>query len=144
MTNAELEAKAHADDKAKAEAEAKAKAEADDKAKAEAKAHADDKAKAEAEAKERVKGIIGHAEAEGRQGLANHLAFETGMSVEEAGKLLATSPKEIKGGKLGPAMVSNRPGISSQEDQPAGKAAINPQAIYVKRAEQAAAFRGGK
>jgi len=44
-----------------------------------------------AEERERIQGIMNHAEAEGRQALANHLAYETEMSVEEAGKVLAAS-----------------------------------------------------
>lgn len=42
----------------------------------------------------RVKGILGHAEAKGRAGLAEHLAYDTDMSVEQAGALLAAAPRE--------------------------------------------------
>lgn len=42
----------------------------------------------------RIKAIVTHAEADGRGKLAAHLAFATNMSTEEAGALLAASPKE--------------------------------------------------
>ncbi|WP_301361852.1 S49 family peptidase [Stutzerimonas nitrititolerans] len=42
----------------------------------------------------RVQGILQHAEAEGRGQMAEHLAFSTDMSVEQAGALLAAAPKE--------------------------------------------------
>jgi signal peptide peptidase SppA len=41
----------------------------------------------------RIAAIIGHAEAEGRADLAKHLAFETDLSPEAAGALLAKAPK---------------------------------------------------
>lgn len=42
----------------------------------------------------RVKGILCHAEAKGRAGLAEHLAYDTDMSVEQAAALLAAAPRE--------------------------------------------------
>jgi capsid assembly protease len=148
MNDAEMKAKAEAEAKAKAEAQQKAEAEQKAKADAEAKAKADAEAKAKAEAasagsneRECVKGIIGHAEADGRQALANHLAFETGMSVEEAGKMLAAAPKEVKGGRLGPAMASNKPGITSQTETGNQAPAISPQSVYAKRAKDVAVVR---
>lgn len=42
----------------------------------------------------RIAGILGHAEAAGRRALAEHLAFKTTNTVEEAVALLAVSPKE--------------------------------------------------
>lgn len=47
--------------------------------------------------RERIKGITGHAEAKGRSALAEHLAFSTDMSVEDAAKILAASPKSEGG-----------------------------------------------
>ena len=41
----------------------------------------------------RFSGIRGHAEAQGREQLAEHLALHTSMSVEEAVSILAASPK---------------------------------------------------
>lgn len=42
----------------------------------------------------RISAITGHAEAAGRTKLATHLALNTEMTVEEAGAILAASPKE--------------------------------------------------
>lgn len=41
----------------------------------------------------RIAGIIGHAEASGRESLAQHLAFSTTMTVEAAAAALAAAPK---------------------------------------------------
>lgn len=51
------------------------------------------KAGSEAE-RARVRGITTHAEAAGRTSLAEHLAYETAMSVDDAAKMLAKAPKE--------------------------------------------------
>lgn len=48
-----------------------------------------------AEERARIQGIVNHAEAEGRGALANHLAYETDMSIEAAGKVLAASGQEL-------------------------------------------------
>lgn len=45
-------------------------------------------------AKTRISAILTHPEAVGRAKQASHMAFETEMSVEDAGKLLAVSAKE--------------------------------------------------
>lgn len=59
----------------------------------EAPATIDTAAAASAE-RTRVQGILQHAEAQGRGKMAEHLAFNTSMGVEEAGALLAAAPKE--------------------------------------------------
>lgn len=41
----------------------------------------------------RVKGILCHAEAEGRGALAEHLAYDTDMSIEQAAAALAAAPR---------------------------------------------------
>ena len=53
-------------------------------------------AKSEARSAEqsRIKGILTCDEAEGRNDLANHIAFNTDMNVEDAQKLLSASPKK--------------------------------------------------
>lgn len=43
----------------------------------------------------RIQGILNHANAEGRGKLANHLAFNTEMSVEQAGEMLAAAEQEV-------------------------------------------------
>jgi signal peptide peptidase SppA len=45
--------------------------------------------------KARIKAITGHAEAQGRKELAEHLAFDTDMSAEDAVKMLAKAPKTV-------------------------------------------------
>lgn len=42
--------------------------------------------------RQRVGAIIGHPNAKGREAMANHLALNTEMSVEDAGALLAVAP----------------------------------------------------
>lgn len=49
---------------------------------------------AAAAAKSRIKAILTADEAKGRGKMAEHLAFETEMSIEQAKALLATAPKE--------------------------------------------------
>jgi ClpP class serine protease len=51
------------------------------------------KAEATAAAQARIAGILQHAAAKGRESTANHLAFNTQMSVEEAAHVLATIPE---------------------------------------------------
>lgn len=48
---------------------------------------------ARVEERARVSAIIGHAEAEGRTQLAQHLAMNTALTVEAAGEILKNSPK---------------------------------------------------
>lgn len=43
----------------------------------------------------RISAILTHAEAEGRSKLAQHLAFKTTQSVEDAAAMLAAAPKEV-------------------------------------------------
>lgn len=58
-----------------------------------APATVDNAAAASAE-RTRVQGILQHAEAAGRGKMAEHLAFNTDLAVEQAGALLAAAPKE--------------------------------------------------
>ena len=57
---------------------------------------------AQAAERQRVNGILNHTEAKGREKQANYLAFETGMSVEEAGKHLAMSERKAEAAALAP------------------------------------------
>jgi signal peptide peptidase SppA len=59
----------------------------------------------------RVSGIMGHAEAAGRTELANHLAMNTNMSVEEAAGVMAASPKTQAAEKK--PEVTSKPGESA-------------------------------
>ncbi|MGI4850414.1 MAG: S49 family peptidase [Janthinobacterium lividum] len=49
--------------------------------------------------RDRSKGIMQHVESKGRETLASHLAYETSMSVDEAGKILAAAPKPAEPAK---------------------------------------------
>lgn len=80
-----------------------------------------DGAKAE---RTRIQGILGHAAAEGRSTLANHIAMSTDMDVEAAVKMLEASPKEAaqvteptkpeaKGADFNAAMSKDNPGITA-------------------------------
>ena len=53
----------------------------------------EDRATIAGEAKARIKGIMTHENAKGREGLAEHMAYNTEMSVEDAAAMLAASPK---------------------------------------------------
>lgn len=100
-----------------------------------AKAQAD-KAAADAKTAERarVNGILTHAEAAGRSDLANHLAFKTDMSVDDAVAMLAVAPKAAAAAAaaatpaadanlLAPAMArAGTPGITPDAAAPAGGA----------------------
>ena len=123
-----------------AHAEALAKARADALTEGEGKADAKAKERSDAE-RARVQGILDHAEAEGRNALARHLAFNTTMSVEDAGKALAASDKVApKTGLLAPAMATQKPGPQPDAPAPERKAEapkINAAEIYRKRAEAA-------
>jgi signal peptide peptidase SppA len=70
----------------------------------------------------RVNGILGHAEAKGRDALARHLALETDLSVEAAANILKASPvekteepkKETGAGAFADAMNKDRnPNLSA-------------------------------
>jgi capsid assembly protease len=76
-----------------ARAEGRAAAAADNaKAIADAQALAAKEAGTAAQA--RISGILTHAEAGGRRALAEHLAFKTAISVDDAAAMLAAAPKE--------------------------------------------------
>jgi signal peptide peptidase SppA len=53
----------------------------------------EDRAAVANETKARIKGIMTHEEAAGREGLAEHLAYNTDMSVDDAVAMLKVSPK---------------------------------------------------
>ena len=53
----------------------------------------EDRATIANETRERIKGIMTHEEAKGRESLAEHLAYETDNTVEQAAAILKASPK---------------------------------------------------
>lgn len=68
--------------------------------------------------RDRIKAIVGHAEAEGRSSLANHLAFSTDLTPDAAGSILATSPKADAPRTLTGATVP-QPNVRPQGGDPA-------------------------
>ncbi|MBJ7555396.1 S49 family peptidase [Marinomonas spartinae] len=78
--------------------------------------------------KARIEGILTSAEAKGREAQANHLAFKTSMSVEDAVSLLATAPiaaasPEAHGTKLDELMASHQNPVI--ETGPEGSAEVS-------------------
>ena len=83
-----------------------------------------EKAGASAE-RTRISGILGHAEAKDRSTQARHLAFSTGLSIDDAVGLLAASAKETaqaSGGRGGHRLDGNVPvppvGADAGEEAP--------------------------
>jgi ClpP class serine protease len=77
-----------------------------------------DGAKAE---RERVAGILGHAEAEGRSKQASHLAFSTDMTAEAAVGLLAASAKETAPAAAAPSRMDRTPNPAVLPDGAGGE-----------------------
>ena len=95
----------------------------------------------------RMRAILTHAEATGRETLAHHLAFNTEMAAEAAGEMLKNAPKvsaEQAKSPLAQAMAhSGSPGVRQQEaaDEVKQTAAVNPSNVYASRKSQADRFR---
>ncbi len=108
------------------------------------------KAAAEAE-RARVAGIMTHAEAAGRGKLAEHLAFKTSMSVDEAAAMLAAAPKEAAAAAaptnlLAAAMAkvpNPKVGADVSEGEKAKVAPPNPATVYAFRRECVQKARNG-
>lgn len=94
-----------------------------------------DAAKAE---QARIGGILQHANAKGREATANHLAFNTSMSVEEAVAILATVPEAATGAAdmetaLDRAMAdTEQPNIGAEADDSEPSEVDQFQAAYAK------------
>ena len=69
-----------------------------------------------ADERARIEGITSHAEAKGREPMANHLAFKTNASIEEASVTLATAPR---GGAALDAMRGQAPNLGTGAAAPA-------------------------
>lgn len=102
------------------------------------------KAGVEAE-RARVKGIMQHPEAAGRTKLAEHLAYNTTSTVEEAGALLAVAAKEVSGeNPLAAAMPPNpKIGADTPDTGAAAGVAISSSAIFANREKQRLAVVNG-
>jgi ClpP class serine protease len=89
---------------------------------------------------ERIQGILMHAEAKDRPQLALSVALETEMTVEQAAKLLAASPKQAAGSALASLMtgVKNpKVGTDADVDLGAAKPRIDTASIYASRRQAA-------
>lgn len=95
--------------------------------------------KAKADTKDRIKAIMMHAEAKGRETLAEHFAYNTDMSVDEVAAALTAAPKaESNAGD--PAKDYEAQRIAAEGlAKPGGgtnataKADLNPSSIYASR-----------
>ncbi|WP_420104144.1 hypothetical protein [Bosea sp. (in: a-proteobacteria)] len=76
------------------------------------------RAEARTAERDRIKAIMAHPEAEGRAGLASHLAFSTDLAPDAAGSILATSPKAEAPRTLTGATVP-QPNVKPQASDPA-------------------------
>lgn len=119
------------------------------KAKAEAKAEGakEGEATGRKAERDRVKAIVTHAEAQDRSEMAQHLAFETDMSVEQATALLAKSPKAAAAaGGLAAAMAGRTPAVTADAGNGDGSGTQEPTAIapaadiYSSRAKATQAY----
>ncbi len=69
-------------------------------------------------AQARIKAILTHKEAAGRDALASHLAFNTSLPVEEAVAMLATAAKAeaaTTGSRLDALMAGEKPAVAEHE-----------------------------
>lgn len=128
-------------EKARAEGRAAAQTEAD----AKAKVASDASAKA---AQERIAAILGHEEAKGRTKAAQHIAFKTGMSVEDAVAMLASSEKEAAAGTNALAELMGKvpnPKVGADADPDKAKVTAPVAAnVYAFRKECVAKARSAK
>lgn len=129
-------------EKARAEGRAAAQTESD----AKAKAQADASAKA---AQDRVAAILGHDEAKGRTKAAQHIAFKTAMTVEDAIAMLASTEKEsATTNALAEQMArseNKNANVDADRGDDEGKKVVAPSAanIYAFRRECVAKARAG-
>jgi capsid assembly protease len=66
----------------------------------------------------RISAILQHAEATGRSALAQHLAFKTTMSVDDAVAMMAAAPKEVAkaANPLAELMKNTNPGVGADTE----------------------------
>ena len=104
-------------------------------------------ANAEKATKERIKAIMTSPEASGREDLANHFAYDTTMSAEDAIKALTVAPKAEAAGQREPDPADDyeqRRMLASGQSQPqpprkpgTPTAKINTGEIYASRRQAA-------
>lgn len=88
----------------------------------------------------RIAAILTHVEADGRRTLAEHLAFKTGSTVEDAVALLASAPKQAPGttNLLAEAMAgvpNPRVGAGSADDAVLSGPRLDTGRVYQMRRE---------
>lgn len=77
-------------------------------------------------AKARIKGILGHEAAKPRRALADKLAFDTDLSVEQAADILAASPEEAKASRLATEMAGvKQPDLGAGVDADKGNEGLS-------------------
>ena len=82
----------------------------------------EDRAAVAQETKARIKGIMTHEEAKGREGLAEHLAYNTDLSVDDAVAMLKVSPKAEAEEPKGDEPKGDEPkGDEPKGDEPSGQ-----------------------
>ena len=89
--------------------------------------------------RQRARGILTHAEAKDRPQLAMSIVFETDLTVEQAAKVLAAAPTQIRGGALASLMAGLRnPRVGADADIDFGARApgIHTAEIYSMRRGQ--------
>lgn len=89
-------------------------------------------AEARAAERARVKGILAHPEAAGREGLAQLLAFDTDTSPEAAATLLAAAPKAAPAAAAAPAQYMGLE-LAAPMAQPHAPAKVDAQSVYSRR-----------
>lgn len=92
----------------------------------------------------RIQTIVMHAEASGRKGLAQHIAFETDMAAEAATALLAKSPKAelafAAGSLAGEMARAGTPGVTlgaPTDGDPPAEPTVSHTSIYARRNQAA-------
>lgn len=93
----------------------------------------------------RIESILGHADAQGREATASHLAFKTELPADQAIALMQATPKaaDASGNPLDAAMRKvGASGVRPEDDDahlaPGAGAGIDTHAIYRRRNERAA------
>ena len=89
-----------------------------------AAAHADGVKLGASQERARIGAILAHSEAEGRDAQARTLAIETDLSAEQAGKVLASSPR-IEAKPIDLAAIVAETGVNAVGAQPGQKTAEN-------------------
>jgi signal peptide peptidase SppA len=110
-------------------------------AQARAEGHAEGVKAGAAAERTRIESILTHADAEGREATAQHLAFKTDMAADAAVALMASTPKASGAAGLDAAMHAHgvtgvRPSGTDDDGDHANVVQLNTAEIYAKRAKR--------